>query len=77
MKRYHNERIIHNVRDGDVPRLLEDCNPGKARPKSWQTIVQLQDIHDINIATIRTGSAWLVTLRPGFIVVKIADYLIV
>ena len=45
MKRYHNERIIHNVRDGDVPRLLEDRNPGKARPKSWQTRVQSLDIH--------------------------------
>ena len=45
MKRYHNERIIHNVRDGDVPRLLEDRNPSKARPKSWQTRVQALDIH--------------------------------
>ena len=54
--RYHNERILHNVRDSDVPRLLEDGNPGKARPKSWQTIVQSLDIHDIYIHDIHMST---------------------
>ena len=53
-----------------VPLSLPPCITkyliSELRPPPNQILSE--DIHDIDIATIRTQSAWLVTLRPGFIV---------